>query len=110
MKLNVLMTTLIPFLFLDASAQSGETGQKKKGDAKEENKKKDPWNSGTFNGLAFRNIGTAKTSGRVVDFAVNPYSHKEYYVAAASSGVWKTTNGGITYNPVFDGEGSYSIG
>src|SRR6187549_675956 len=72
--------------------------------------KKDPWKSETFSGLVFRNIGPAKTSGRVVDFAVNPRNHDEYYVAAASGGVWKTVNHGITYTPVFDGEGSYSIG
>ena len=72
--------------------------------------KNDPWKAETFKGLSFRSIGPAKTSGRVVDFAVNPNNTKEYYVAAASGGVWKTTNGGITYNPVFDGEGSYSIG
>src|SRR6185369_8966520 len=72
--------------------------------------KKDPWKSETFSGLKFRSIGPAVTSGRVVDFAVNPKNHKEYFVAAAAGGVWKTTNGGITYNPVFEGEGSYSIG
>jgi photosystem II stability/assembly factor-like uncharacterized protein len=31
-------------------------------------------------------------------------------VASASGGVWKTTNAGTTYEPIFDGEGSYSIG
>ena len=72
--------------------------------------KKDPWKTETFNGLTFRCIGTAKTSGRVVDIAVNPNNPNEYYVAAASGGVWKTTNRGITYTPVFDSEGSYSIG
>ncbi|MCX6275305.1 MAG: glycosyl hydrolase [Bacteroidetes bacterium] len=64
----------------------------------------------TFGGMNFRCIGTAKTSGRVVDFAVNPDNHNEYFVAAAAGGVWKTSNSGITYNPVFENEGSYSIG
>ncbi len=63
-----------------------------------------------LSGLAFRSIGPALTSGRVADFAVNPQNPHEYYVAAASGGVWKTTNAGVTYEPVFDGEGSYSIG
>jgi photosystem II stability/assembly factor-like uncharacterized protein len=86
---------------------------KKANDAKQtesESGKKDPWKTETFNGLSFRCIGTAKTSGRVVDFAVNPNKPKDYFLAAASGGVWKTTNNGITYTPVFDGEGSYSIG
>ena len=61
-------------------------------------------------GLSFRSVGPAVTSGRIADIAVNPANHSEYYVAAAAGGVWKTTNAGITFNPVFDGEGSYSIG
>ncbi|MGB0177717.1 MAG: WD40/YVTN/BNR-like repeat-containing protein, partial [Owenweeksia sp.] len=58
----------------------------------------------------FRSIGPALTSGRVADLAVNPKDHNEYYVATASGGVWKTTNHGVTYQPVFDDQGSYSIG
>jgi photosystem II stability/assembly factor-like uncharacterized protein len=61
-------------------------------------------------GLQFRSVGPAITSGRIADIAVNPNNHSEYYVAAAAGGVWKTSNAGITYNPVFDGEGSFSIG
>lgn len=60
--------------------------------------------------LKFRSIGPAFTSGRIADIAVNPKNHSEYYVATASGGVWKTTNHGITYKPIFDGQGSYSIG
>lgn len=61
-------------------------------------------------GLKFRELGPAITSGRIADFAVNPDNPKEYYVATASGGVWKTTNAGTTYTPIFDNEGSYSIG
>lgn len=63
-----------------------------------------------FSGLSFRSIGPAVTSGRISDFAVNPNNQNEYYVATSSGGVWKTTNHGTTFNPVFDGQGSYSIG
>lgn len=66
--------------------------------------------SETFNGLKFRSIGPALTSGRVVDIAVNPKNSKEYFIAAAAGGVWKTSNGGNTYEPVFEKEGSFSIG
>jgi len=58
----------------------------------------------------FRSIGPAFTSGRISDFAVNPDNHSEFYVATSSGGVWKTTNRGITLKPVFDSQGSYSIG
>lgn len=64
----------------------------------------------TYNGLSFRSIGPAVTSGRIGDFAVNPRNQAEYYVAVASGGVWKTQNAGTTYTPVFDAQGSYSIG
>lgn len=57
-----------------------------------------------------RAIGPAVTSGRISDFAVNPKNKSEYYVATSSGGVWKTTNAGTTYQPIFDSQGSYSIG
>jgi photosystem II stability/assembly factor-like uncharacterized protein len=67
-------------------------------------------NASTFRGLSVREIGPALTSGRISEFAVNPANISEYYVAVSSGGVWKTTNGGVTYRPIFDNEGSYSIG
>jgi photosystem II stability/assembly factor-like uncharacterized protein len=76
----------------------------------DESKSKDPFSTDTFKGLKFRCIGPALTSGRVVDFAVNPNDRSQYYVASASGGVWKTVNAGTTWEPLFDGEGSYSIG
>ncbi len=73
----------------------------------EENKSK--LNSSTLSGLKFRNIGPAQTSGRVIDFAVKPDDFNTFYVAIASGGVWKTTNKGTTFTPIFDNENSYSI-
>jgi len=63
-----------------------------------------------WSGLQLRGIGPAVTSGRIVDIAVDPTDKKRWFLAVASGGVWKTENGGITFTPVFDGEGSYSIG
>jgi photosystem II stability/assembly factor-like uncharacterized protein len=60
--------------------------------------------------LRLRSIGPGLMSGRVVGFAVEPDDRSHYYVAVASGGVWKTTNAGVTWTPVFDNEGSYSIG
>jgi hypothetical protein len=71
---------------------------------------KDPLQTASFAGLKFRSIGPAVTSGRVVDIAVNPNNYSEYYVAAAAGGVWKTVNRGISYQPIFESQGSFSIG
>ncbi|MBN1446679.1 MAG: glycosyl hydrolase [Bacteroidetes bacterium] len=72
--------------------------------------KKSSLTSSLLGGLKFRGIGPALPSGRIIDFAVNPGNHAEYYVAVASGGVWKTTNDGITFTPIFDTQPSYSIG
>jgi photosystem II stability/assembly factor-like uncharacterized protein len=66
--------------------------------------------SGLLSGLALRSIGPALTSGRVADIAIDPSDKRTWYVGAASGGVWKSTNGGISFSPIFDGQGSYSIG
>src|SRR5436190_10804252 len=63
-----------------------------------------------FSGLELREIGPAVASGRIVDLAVDPRDSNTWFIASASGGVWKTTNAGTTFNPVFDHEGSYSIG
>jgi len=76
----------------------------------EEKEDKSPYKSSTFNGMKFRLLGPAITSGRVTDFAVNPDNYHEFYAAVASGNVWKTTNSGTTWEPIFDNYGSYSIG
>jgi len=82
----------------------------KKKDEKKEEEPKPFVNSGLVSGLKWRSIGPAWASGRIADFAVNPDNPKEYYVAVASGNVWKTTNNGTTWKPIFDKYGSYSIG
>jgi photosystem II stability/assembly factor-like uncharacterized protein len=61
-------------------------------------------------GLQLRGIGPAFMSGRIADVAVDPVDRSVWYVATASSGVWKTTNRGTTWEPVFDDYASYSTG
>ncbi len=59
--------------------------------------------AGALEGLRARHIGPAVMSGRVS--AMDGHMEKgriTLYVGAASGGVWKTTNGGITYQPIFD--------
>src|SRR5476651_984284 len=80
----------------------------KKSDGKDSKEKK--YDEKVFAGLELRGIGPALTSGRIADLAVDPRDPRVWFVAVASGGVWKTTNAGTTFTPVFDGEGSFSIG
>lgn len=63
-----------------------------------------------LNGLRFRALGPALTSGRISDIAIDPVNRDTWYITVASGGVWKTDNAGTTWTPIFDKEGSYSIG
>lgn len=63
-----------------------------------------------LDGLKFRSIGPATTSGRIADIAINPVNESIWYVAVGSGGVWKTENMGTTWDPVFEKQESYSIG
>ena len=70
----------------------------------------DPLSAGTFGEFRLRAVGPALMSGRISAIAVHPADKQTWYVGVASGGVWKTTNGGITFTPVFQNEASYSIG
>ena len=65
--------------------------------------------NGPLDRLWFRSIGPATPSGRVDDFAVLESDPTTFYVAMATAGVYKTTNAGTTFTPVFDNTGSGSI-
>ena len=93
------------FVFLFSSG-FGLAEEQKDGKKQSDN----PIDKLSLNALRFRCIGPALTSGRISDFAVNPKKSSEYYVASSSGGVWKTVNAGTTFTPVFDSQGSYSIG
>ena len=95
---------LAAFLISPATAAKPDADKPKDKDAK------DVLSSGTFGGLKLREIGPATTSGRIADIAVDPTDNAVRYVAVASGGVWKTTNAGTTWKPIFDGQQSYSIG
>ena len=67
-------------------------------------------NSSIYSGLKFRSIGPALMSGRISDIVIHPENENVWYVTAGSGGVWKTENSGTTWNSIFDGQKSYSIG
>jgi photosystem II stability/assembly factor-like uncharacterized protein len=60
--------------------------------------------------LEFRELGPATMGGRIDDFAVVESNPNIVYVGVASGGVWKTTNNGTTWEPVFDKEAVSTIG
>ncbi len=64
----------------------------------------------TFDAFEWRTIGPAFMSGRISDIDWDPTDYSVWYVAAGSGGVWKTTNSGVTWDPIFDEQPSYSIG
>ena len=76
---------------------------------------KGPWvryDSGAISGLGARNIGSAAMSGRVSAVAAEREKNGKVtvYVGAASGGVWKSTDNGTTFKPVFDKQPVQSIG
>jgi len=63
-----------------------------------------------FDGLRFRSIGPAATGGRIHDIQVDPRDHATIYVASATGGIWKTTNKGTFWTPIFEGQPENSFG
>jgi photosystem II stability/assembly factor-like uncharacterized protein len=60
-------------------------------------------------GIELRSIGPALTTGRVVDVEIDPKNPSIWYVASAFGGLWKTTNRGITFSPIFDDNGVFTL-
>ena len=90
--------SLLTFLFVAISATNAQNASTKKVEIDES----------TVGGLNFRLVGPALTSGRIVDLAVHPTNQNVWYVAAASAGIWKTTNHGTSFTSIFDNYGSFS--
>jgi photosystem II stability/assembly factor-like uncharacterized protein len=68
-----------------------------------------PWQA-LLSNLKARSIGPTNMGGRCTDLAVYNKEPRIFFVASASGGLWKTENGGTTFTPTFDREGSVSLG
>ncbi|HEY0670674.1 MAG TPA: hypothetical protein VGD27_00340 [Longimicrobiales bacterium] len=61
-------------------------------------------------GMRWRPIGPANMSGRITDIEGLPSPSRTFYVASVAGGIWKTTNGGTTFRPLFQTERVASLG
>ncbi|MFP4623599.1 MAG: WD40/YVTN/BNR-like repeat-containing protein [Gemmatimonadota bacterium] len=60
--------------------------------------------------LELRLVGPAVTGGRLHDVEALPSDPATIYVAASTGGIWKSTNGGTTWRPVFDDHATSTFG
>ncbi len=63
-----------------------------------------------FENYNWRAIGPANMGGRVTDIDGVPGDPSTFYVSGADGGIFKTTNGGVSFNPIFENQRAYSIG
>jgi photosystem II stability/assembly factor-like uncharacterized protein len=63
-----------------------------------------------FDAMHARSIGPAVMGGRISDVEVDPRDPATIYIGAAAGGIWKTTNKGTTWTPVFEGQADNSFG
>ena len=92
------------FLFaaIPVAGQQGAASQQRR----PINQSDDPW----LKPFVWRSIGPAGQGGRVDDIAVSDQDPRVFYVGFATGGLWKTTNNGTTFEPVFDTYSTHSIG
>ncbi len=60
--------------------------------------------------IKFRPIGPANMGGRVTDIVGIPGDPSTFYFGAADGGLFKTTNGGVTFESLFDHQRTLSVG
>src|SRR6185312_15170042 len=100
---------LFLFLFVSVFVSLAATAQRRGGNrdipAPTDNGPKDP-----LENLKFRNLGPAAGGGRVAAVVGIPGQPNTYYIGAAAGGVFKTTDGGLSWKPIFEKEDNASIG
>ena len=86
------------------------TGQETNEQRSPEQEQEQKIDTSLFDALKLRSIGPAFMSGRIGDIAVDQQNPNTWYIAVASGNVFKTSNAGTTFEPIFDDYPSYSIG
>ncbi len=88
-----------------AAKAAATTGSKNEEDSEETAKPEEK----VFKGMKYRMIGPFR-GGRSLTAAGIPGDPTTYYFGATGGGVWKSTDGAMTWSPVFDKEGTSAIG
>ena len=74
----------------------------------------DPFNEQLLRPFSYRNLGPFRMGARTSDIAVPAAPAKDhlytFYVSFWTGGLWKTTNNGTTFEPIFDGQSKLAIG
>ena len=92
----MLNTRFIALLALPASL-AAQPAQEQRDTTPTINAASDP----LLRGFRWRSIGPVGQGGRVDDIAVDERNTSTYYVGFATSGIWKTTNNGVTFASIF---------
>jgi len=103
MRLLLLFCLVTSFLYTNAQLTAEEVTQSFA-------RRKEMAASSILKNYPVRNIGPTVVGGRIVDIEVNHQNPKEFYVGYASGGIFKTTNNGITFEPIFDNNDAIGIG
>src|SRR5258708_7729163 len=69
-----------------------------------------PLDSATLAAFRWRNIGPANMGGRTSSVVGIPSPSTTFFIAGAAGGIWKTTNAGTSFRPVFDNQRCVSMG
>lgn len=105
----VLLTTLLSVEALQARPQPGKPADYADKQAAWVKHQELVANS-PYAGLQWRSVGPVVQGGRLVDMEVVPGQPYTFYVAYASGGLWKTTNNGHTFEPLFDNQATMIMG
>ena len=70
----------------------------------------DLFNEELLKAFNYRELGPARQGGRILRLTVPESLPYTFYVVTASGGLWKTTNNGTTFEPLFQNQGTITIG
>jgi photosystem II stability/assembly factor-like uncharacterized protein len=70
----------------------------------------DLFNSKLLSLFQYRSLGPANQGGRILRILSHPEQEFTYFIVTASGGIWKTTNNGTTFEPIFDHQNTIATG